>query len=107
MHTFMIFIVKDYTRLIQWDHSGVVFTHLIYFNNKSHLMDFFTCYNITNHKAQGYDTMVSSASLQDVAIAQANVPELWKVNKFLDVTILDQHFIIPSSESIPDILVGC
>ena len=50
--------------------------------------------------------MVSLASLQDVAIAQANVPKLQKANEFLDVTILNQHFIIPSPESTPDILVG-
>ena len=106
MHMFMIFIVKDYARLIQWDCNGAVFTHPIYFNNESHLIDFFTCYNITNHEAQGHNTTVSSASLQDVAIAQANIPKLWKANKFLDVTILDQHFIIPSPESTPDIPVG-
>jgi hypothetical protein len=70
-------------------------------------MDFFTCDNISDCKARGHDTIVSSASLQDIAIAQANVPKLWEANKFLDITILDQHFIIPSPESTPDIPVGC
>ena len=93
-------------RLIQWDCSSVVFTHLIYFNDESHLMDFFTCYDITDRKAQGHNTTVSSAFLQDVAIAQANIPKLQKANKFLDVTISDQHFIIPSPESTPNIPVG-
>ena len=105
-HTFMIFIVKDYARLIRWDRSGAVFTHPIYFNDESHLMDFFTRYDIADREARGHDTTVSSASLQDVAIAQANVPELGKANNFLDVTISDQHFIIPSPESTPDIPVG-
>ena len=71
------------------DCSGAVFTHPIYFNNELHLMDFFTCYSIADRKAWGHNTMVSSASLQDVAIAQANVPKLQEANEFLDVTILD------------------
>ena len=106
MHMFMIFIVKDNTRLIRWDCSGAVFTHLIYFNDESHLMDFFTHYDIADCEAQGHNIVVSSASLQDVAIAQANVPELQEANKFLDVTISDQHFIIPSPKSTSDIPVG-
>src|SRR5258708_34846044 len=37
MHVFMVFIVKDYVRLIQCDLSGAIFTKLIYFNSESHL----------------------------------------------------------------------
>src|SRR5713226_8282137 len=36
MHIFMVFIVKDYARLIQWNHSGVIFTKPIYGGSKNH-----------------------------------------------------------------------
>lgn len=105
-HTFMVFIVKDYARLIRWDRSGVVFTKPIYFNNEPHLIDFFIRYDIADREARGHDISVSKASSQDVALAQAIVPELRGANGCLDVTISNQHFIIPSPESMPDIPVG-
>src|SRR5216684_4702794 len=105
MHMFMVFIVKNYARLIQWDCSGAIFTKPIYFNSESHLINFFICYNIADCKAHGHDITVSSAFLQDVALAQAHVPKLQGVKECLDVTILNQHFIIPSPESTPDIPV--
>ncbi len=107
MHMFMVFIVKDYVRLIRWDHSGAIFTKPIYFNSESHLIDFFIRYDIADREAHGHDITVSSASLQDVALAQAHVPELQGAKECLDITISNQHFIIPSSESTPDIPVGC
>jgi thiamine kinase-like enzyme len=107
-HTFMVFIVKDYARLIRWDRSGAVFTKPIYFNNEPHLIDFFIRYDIADREARGHDITVSSASSQDVALAQANVPELRGANECLDVTISNQHFIIPTPESMlqVDIPVG-
>ena len=44
--------------------------------------------------------------MQDVALAQANVPELRGANECLDVAISNQHFIIPVPKSTPDIPVG-
>src|SRR5713226_8952132 len=79
----------------------------LYFNSKSHLIDFFIRYDIADHEAHGHDITVSSASLQDVALAQAHVPKLQGVKECLDVTISNQHFIIPSPESTPNIPVGC
>jgi len=106
MHVFMVFIVKDYARLIQWDHSGMIFTKPIYFNSESHLINFFIHYDIADCKAHGHDITVSSASSQDVALAQAHVPKLQGAKECLDVTISNQHFIIPFPESMPDIPVG-
>src|SRR5260370_23312050 len=106
MHPFRVFFVKAYARLIQWDHSGVIFPKPIYFNSESHLIDFFIHYNIADCKAHGHDITISSASLQDVALAQAHVPEFQGVKECLDITISNQHFIIPSPESMPDIPVG-
>jgi len=102
----MVFIVKDYARLIRWDHSGAIFTKPIYFNSESHLINFFIHYDITDREAYGHDIIVSLASLQDVALAQAYVPELQGAKECLDVTISNQHFIISSPESTPDISVG-
>ena len=105
-HTFMVFIVKDYARLIRWDRSGVLFTKPIYYNNESHLIDFLIRYDMADREARGHDITVSPASSQDVALAKAKVPELREANECLDVTISNQHFIIPPPESTPTIPVG-
>jgi Fungal protein kinase len=107
-HTFMVFIVKDYARLIRWDRSGALFTKPIYYNKESHLFDFFIRYDTADREARGHDITVSPASSQDVALAQANVPELQRVpvNECLDVTISNEHFIIPSPETVAGIPVG-
>jgi hypothetical protein len=105
-HTFMVFIINRYARLIRWDRSGAVFTSRIDFDKESHLFDFFIRYDIADREARGHDITVTPASSQDVLLAQANVPELQGANEFLDVTIKDQHFIISSPESTPHIPVG-
>ena len=102
----MVFIFKDYARLIRWDHSGVVFTKPIYYNKEPHLINFFICYDVADCEARGHDITVSSASLQDVALAKASVPELKDAEGCLDVTISNQHFIISLPKSMPDIPVG-
>ncbi len=79
----------------------------LYFNSKSHLINFFIHYDIADHEACGHDITVSSAFSQDVALVQAHVPKLQGVKECLDITISNQHFIIPSPESTPDIPVGC
>jgi hypothetical protein len=105
-HTFMVLIVKDYARLIRWDRSGAVFTKPINFNEDPHLIDFFIRYGLADREARGHDITVSPASLQDVKDAQVMVPELRGVTRCLDVTLSDQHFIIPAPTSTPDIPVG-
>jgi hypothetical protein len=105
-HTFMVLIVKDYARLIRWDRSGAVFTKPINFNEDPHLIDFFIRYGLADREARGHDITVSPASSQDVKDAQVMVPELRGVTRCLDVTLSDQHFIIPAPTSTPDIPVG-
>lgn len=105
-HTFMVFIVKDYARLIRWDRSGAIFTKPIYFDNDPLLIDFFDRYNFADREARGHDITVSPASSQDIKLAKNKVPELREAKWCLDVTLSDQHFIIPVPTSTPDIPVG-
>jgi hypothetical protein len=104
-HMFMVFIMNDYARLIRWDHSGVVFTKPILFNTESYLFDFFIRYDFSDREARGHDITVCPASSDDVTSAKKNIPG-WPAGECLDVTISNQHFIIPSPGPTPDIPVG-
>lgn len=105
-HTFMVFIFGEYARLIRWDRSGAVFTKPIYYNEESHLVDFFIRYDNTDREARGHDITVSPASPEDVERARSIVPELQGAERCLDVMISDDHFIIPPPGSPPHIPVG-
>ena len=105
-HTFMVLIVKNYARLIRWDHSGAIFTKPIFFDNDPLLTDFFDRYNFADREARGHDITVSSASSQDIQLAKNKVSELREAKSCLDVTLSDRHFIIPVPASTPDIPVG-
>ena len=104
-HMFMVFIVKEYARLIRWDRSGAVFTEPIKFNEKSHLFDFFIRYDFSDREARGHDITVCPASSDDVKSAKGKTRG-WPAGECLDVTISDKHFIIPSPAPTPNIPVG-
>ena len=70
-HVFMVLIVKDYARLIQWDRSGVVVTESIKFNEQQHLYDFFICYNTARPNVRGHDPTVDIPTDAKVKRAKA------------------------------------
>jgi hypothetical protein len=105
-HTFMVFIVKDYARLLRWDRGGAIVTEPIYFNNDSHLLDFFIRYDIADPKVRGHDSTVSLPNNDEIELAKATVPELAKEKSFLAVEISDQRYIICGPKSRPYIPVG-
>ncbi|KAF8494313.1 kinase-like domain-containing protein [Russula emetica] len=113
-HTFSVLIMKDYARLIRWDHSGAVVTEPIYYNSQPHLFDFLVRYGIADSEVRGHDSTVHSSSTpEEIALARAIVPELKDVESFLVLTIPDdsdrpseRRYIISSPEPRPDIPVG-
>ncbi len=107
MHMFIVLIIKDYTRLIQWDCSGVVITESIKFNEQWHLYNFFICYNVAKCEACGHDSMVGVPSDAKVEHAKSIVSELKDKQSFLTLTISDQCFITHCPKSQLYVLVGC
>ena len=86
-HIFMVLIIEDYVRLIRWDHSGMIFTKLTYYNVESHLFDFFICYDDVGHEDYGHDITVILASVGNVKCAKDKIPELQEAKNLLDITI--------------------
>lgn len=109
----MVFIAKDYGRLIRWDRSGAVFTQPIFYNNDSHLFDFFIRYDNADPEGRGHDITVSppfskhdKKRAQEIERAQEIVPELQGAEEYLDVTVSNRQFIIIPPQPRPDIPVG-
>jgi hypothetical protein len=44
-HTFFVFIVGNYARLMRWDRSGIIVTDRIKYNTEPELVEFFERYN--------------------------------------------------------------
>jgi hypothetical protein len=105
-HTFMVFIVKDYARLLRWDRGGVVFTEQIFFNEDPHLFDFLIRYNAADSKVRGHDSTVKLPNDDEIKLAKAAVSELAGANSFLAVDISDRRYIIQGPETWPRIPVG-
>jgi hypothetical protein len=57
MHTFLVLILKEYVRLIQWDHSGAIVTEPIHFD-QPFFYSFFICYNNVSRKVHGHNTTI-------------------------------------------------
>jgi hypothetical protein len=106
MHTFMVFIVKDYARLLRWDRGGAVVTEPIRFDEEPHLFDFLVRYNVADSEVRGHDSTVKLPNDDEIKLAKAAVPELAEVKTFLAVDISDRSYIICSPESRPRIPVG-
>ena len=60
MHVFLILIIKNVARLIQWDHGGAVVTALIDYDKEPFLLDFLIRYNYASPEAHGHDVTVGS-----------------------------------------------
>jgi hypothetical protein len=105
-HTFMVFIVKDYARLLRWDRGGVVFTEQIFFNEDPLLFDFLIRYNAADSKVRGHDSTVKLPNDDEIKLAKAAVSELAGANSFLAVDISDRRYIIQGPETWPRIPVG-
>jgi hypothetical protein len=105
-HTFIVFIVGEYARLIRWDRGGAVVTKKIHFDKEPYLIHFFVHYNMAQPEARGHDSTVGSAKPHEIGLAKAAVPELAKANSFLAVTASDGRFIIRGPDAQPDVPVG-
>jgi hypothetical protein len=105
-HTFMVFIVDDYARLLRWDRGGVVVTEPIRFNEDPHLFDFLIRYDAADSKVRGHDSTVKLPNDDEIKLAKAAVSELARANSFLAVDISDRRYIIQSPQSRPRIPVG-
>jgi len=102
-HMFMVFIVKDYARLIRWDRSCALVTAKIPINEESHLLDFLIRYNIASPEARGHDRTVGPPTQDEVKSAKAVVPEL---KSLVAVGHLGNRYIICPPMSRPRIPVG-
>ena len=58
MHTFLVLVFKKYARLIRWDHGGTVVTAPMYYDDETHLLNFFICYDHANPETHGHDSTV-------------------------------------------------
>ncbi|KAI9446709.1 hypothetical protein H4582DRAFT_1804615, partial [Lactarius indigo] len=112
-HTFLILIFKNYARLIQWDHSGVVVTAPIYYNNDPHLLDFLVHDNHADPETCGHDPTVGPPTEDKVRNA-CTLSDLASVESLLAVSIADplhpqqsSHYVICAPFSQPDIPAGC
>jgi hypothetical protein len=61
-HLFTVLILKEYARLIQWDHGGALVTEPIYHDGHLHLLDFLIRFNDATHAACGCDPTVRPAN---------------------------------------------
>jgi hypothetical protein len=102
----VVFIVKDYARLIRWDRSGALVTAKIPFSKKSYLLDFFIRYNISSREAHGHNRTVDPPTQDEAERAKAIVPELREAVSLLAVEHLGNRYIICPPESQPYIPVG-
>jgi len=59
MHTFLVLVFKKYARLIRWDCSGAVVTAPMYYDDETHLLNFFVHYDHANPETRGHDSTVS------------------------------------------------
>ncbi|KAI9456113.1 hypothetical protein BJY52DRAFT_1188014 [Lactarius psammicola] len=57
-HTFLLLIIKDFARLIQWDRGGVVVTAPIFYNQDPDLLQFLICYGNATHEVCGHNPTV-------------------------------------------------
>jgi hypothetical protein len=105
-HMFMVFIVKNYARLLRWDRGGAVVTEPIYFNDQPHLFDFFIRYHIADREARGHDSTVKLPNNDEIILAKAVVPELAEAKSFLAIDISDRRYIIQGPELRQGIPVG-
>ncbi len=58
MHTFLVLVFKKYARLIRWDCGGAVVTAPMYYDDETHLLNFFIRYDHANPETRGHDSTV-------------------------------------------------
>lgn len=80
-HVFFVLICKDYARLIRWDRSGAIVTDPIYYDEESHLFDFFIRLDHSPPNVRGQDTTVRLANPEDTKDAVKAVKELEELQK--------------------------
>jgi hypothetical protein len=97
-HLLMVFIIKDYARLIRWDRSGALITVKISFNEKPDLLAFFIRYNNASREDRGHDCTVGPATEDEVKRARI-VAELKEAKSLLAVDHLGNRYIIRPPES--------
>ena len=98
-HTFMVFIVNNYARLIRWDRSsGALVTERIFStgNEQSFLLDFFIRYDIASPEARGHDCTVGLPTQVEIQNAKAIVPELKEAKSLLAFEHSGNRYIIDS-----------
>ena len=106
-HTFMVFIVNDYARLIRWDCSGALVTgEPIRFNKEPHLFEFLSAMISHYPKVRGHDSTVSSHTNLEIARAISTIPEFKKGDTFLAIRHTSNRYIIHAPECRPDLPVG-
>ena len=85
----MVFVVKNYARLIRWDSSGALVTAKIPFNEKPYLLEIFIRYNITSRDARGHDDRTVGPLTQDEINRAKGIPELKEAKSLLAVEHCD------------------
>jgi hypothetical protein len=80
-HVFFILICGKYARLFQWDHSGTIFNHSIYYNKVPDLVDFFIYFNHLPAYVQGQDTSVRVANCKDTKDTVKVIKEFKELEK--------------------------
>ena len=74
-HAFLVLVVHNYARIMQWDRGGVVVTAPIYFTKEPHLFDFFIRYNYANSVMRGSDTSVRAPEVNELDAATRLISE--------------------------------
>src|SRR6266702_4237890 len=88
MHTFLILIFKKYARLIQWDCGGTVITVPMYYDDETHLLNFFIHYDHANPKTHSHDSTISPPTKDEDQNAQM-LSDLASAKLLLTITIAD------------------
>jgi hypothetical protein len=71
-HAFTVLICGKFARLICWDHDGATVTRRFNYDQRPQtLVDFFWHYAHIDRRQRGYNTSVSSASLDDMQRTQS------------------------------------
>jgi hypothetical protein len=69
-HIYSVLVGKQTATILRWDKAGTIATEPIYYNNSSHLVEFFRRYSVAPPAMRGMDQSVSELTLTEAAAAK-------------------------------------
>jgi hypothetical protein len=111
-HTFVVFIIKDYARLMRWDRSAAIFSERIYYNTQRELLQFFDCYSRASPEVRGSDKYVSSPTSDEIAATRRTCDDLREKSLLVVSFPRDNNhsdprrYVIASPEARPSLPIG-